>query len=108
MKWLSNCHIIAGTSFGMLHVWDIEKKRRVRRIKASRDPVLALDSHLHLVACASLDPAIKIHDLRLQKSVVLTLNGHANEVRALKFCPRGEFLASACSEGIMRLWEIKS
>ena len=65
LKWLTNQHIIAGTSHGMLHVWDIEKKRRVRRIKASRDPVLALDSHLHLVACASLDHAIKIHDLRL-------------------------------------------
>ena len=65
LKWLSNSHIIAGTSHGMLHVWDIEKKRRVRRIKASRDPVLALDSHLHLVACASLDHVIKIHDLRL-------------------------------------------
>ena len=108
LKWLSNQHIVAGTTLGSLYIFDVEKKRRVRRIKTSSEPVIALDCHLHLVAAASLDRGIKIHDLRLQHSLVLTLNGHSREVKVLKFCPRGEFLATGGSEGVLRLWEVKA
>jgi pre-mRNA-processing factor 19 len=52
------------------------------------------------------DNSIKIWDVREQKNVAVFAE-HSDMVKSINFSENGYYLASACDDGIVRLWDLR-
>jgi WD40 repeat protein len=68
---------------------------------------LAFDSRGEILAWGGGDRAIHLLDLKTKK-LLQTINGHEREIRAIKFSPKGELIATATRRGLVRLWNLET
>ncbi|XP_078040178.1 coronin isoform X2 [Augochlora pura] len=105
---------------GMIRLWEIPESglseptnEPKHMIKAHTDKIYLIKFHplaLDVLASASYDMTVKIWDLSslsLSETAVakITLIGHTDQIFSLAWSPCGQYLASACKDGKLRIYK---
>ncbi|XP_017876072.1 coronin-7 isoform X2 [Ceratina calcarata] len=108
---------------GMIRLWEIPESGLTEPtnepkhiIKAHTDKIYLIKFHplaSDVLASASYDMTIKIWDLTLLSScetavAKITLMGHTDQIFSLAWSPCGQYLASACKDGKLRIYKPRS
>ncbi|XP_034192443.1 coronin isoform X4 [Osmia lignaria lignaria] len=105
---------------GMIRLWEIPESglseptnEPKHIIKAHTDKIYLIKFHplaSDVLASASYDMTVKIWDLTLLSSSELTvpkitLTGHTDQIFSLAWSPCGQYLASTCKDGKLRIYK---
>ncbi|XP_076761754.1 coronin isoform X2 [Xylocopa sonorina] len=108
---------------GMIRLWEIPEfglaeptNEPKHIIKAHTDKIYLIKFHplaSDVLASASYDMTVKIWDLTLLSScetavAKITLMGHTDQIFSLAWSPCGQYLASACKDGKLRIYKPRS
>lgn len=97
-----------GTNSGEVHIWDINKVKRVRCLEGHNSRVGAISwSHDGLIS-GSRDKSILLRDIRCAESFHERLASHSQEVCGLKWSPDSQMFASGGNDNKMFIWTPKS
>ena len=95
-----------GKSNGLVGVWDLNAGRATKHFLHDLlgDPVTAVAFSLDdgLLATGGADGHFKIRDMRTTKLVLR--RQHPAPIRAIAFDHAGELVATACDDGVLRVW----
>lgn len=106
LSWIRDGGSIAvGTSFNQVQIWDVETRKRVRRLKGCKSRILSLSWNRHLLASGCSDGSVFISDVRVSNHRVSEMNNHTGEICSLKWCPEGKYLACAGEDAVVSIWE---
>lgn len=119
--------IAAGSTRGVLKVWDLEQAKGfpspsshpssrccgaqswtyslvVRTLTEHRAECSAVEFHPfgELLGSGSVDSSVKVWDLR-QKTCIQTYHGHEGSVRKLRFSPDGKWVVSGGVDGAVKV-----
>ena len=107
----------------MIRLWEIPETGLTEptnepsfTVEAHADKIYLIKFHpltLDVLASASYDMTVKIWDLEplaSGKSVKakITLTGHTDQIFSLAWSPCGQYLASACKDGKLRIYKPRS
>ncbi|KAG7207127.1 hypothetical protein KM043_001001 [Ampulex compressa] len=105
---------------GAIRLWEIPEAGLLEPtnlpkhlIEAHTDKIYLIKFHplaADVLASASYDTTVKIWDLSLLPSTgsalaKITLTGHADQIFSLAWSPCGQYLASACKDGKLRIYK---
>jgi WD40 repeat protein len=94
---------------GKVWAWDLKSKdggnREMTVDEEGNLSAIALSPDGQSLATAGLDGTVRIWDPETGERL-LSLVGHAREVKALAFRPDGKALASGSLDGTVRIWEV--
>lgn len=108
---------------GMIRLWEIPESGLAEPtnepkyiIKAHTDKIYLIKFHplaSDVLASASYDMTVKIWDLTLLSScetavAKITLMGHTDQIFSLAWSPCGQYLASTCKDGKLRIYKPRS
>ncbi|XP_060828733.1 coronin-7 isoform X2 [Bombus pascuorum] len=108
---------------GMIRLWEIPESGLAEptnepkyTIKAHTDKIYLIKFHplaSDVLASASYDMTVKIWDLTLLSScetavAKITLMGHTDQIFSLAWSPCGQYLASTCKDGKLRVYKPRS
>ncbi|XP_014488330.1 PREDICTED: coronin-7 isoform X2 [Dinoponera quadriceps] len=108
---------------GMIRLWEIPESGLAEPtnepkhvIEAHTDKIYLIKFHplaSNVLASASYDMAVKIWDLLLLSSAdtiiaKFTLTGHTDQIFSLAWSPCGQYLASTCKDGKLRIYKPRS
>ncbi|XP_068984370.1 coronin-7 isoform X1 [Bombus flavifrons] len=108
---------------GMIRLWEIPESGLAEptnepkhTIKAHTDKIYLIKFHplaSDILASASYDMTVKIWDLTLLSScetavAKITLMGHTDQIFSLAWSPCGQYLASTCKDGKLRVYKPRS
>jgi len=95
-----------GKSNGLVGIWDLNSGRAIKHFlhDLRGDPVTAVAFSLddHLLASGGEDGHLKIRDMGTTKLILR--RQHPAPIRAIAFDPAGELVATACDDGVLRVW----
>lgn len=103
-----NRTVVAGCHMGSICTWNIEKEAEVTSLEhLHRAAVSSIESHANgfLVASASLDAVLRVWDLR-GKGCVQSYKDSSSPLCHVKFL--GKWVATACTGGLVRLYNLKT
>ncbi|XP_024890545.1 coronin-7 isoform X3 [Temnothorax curvispinosus] len=108
---------------GIIRLWEIPESGLAEPtnepkhiIEAHTDKIYLIKFHplaSNVLASASYDMTVKIWDLSLLSSTEtaiakITLTGHTDQIFSLAWSPCGQYLASACKDGKLRIYKPRS
>ncbi|KOC65257.1 Coronin-7 [Habropoda laboriosa] len=108
---------------GMIRLWEIPESGLVEptnepkhTIKAHTDKIYLIKFHplsSDVLTSASYDMTVKIWDLTFLSSyeaaaAKITLTGHTDQIFSLAWSPCGQYLASTCKDGKLRVYKPRS
>ncbi|RLU25079.1 hypothetical protein DMN91_003171, partial [Ooceraea biroi] len=108
---------------GMIRLWEIPESGLAEPtnepkhiIEAHSDKIYLIKFHplaSNVLASASYDMTVKIWDLSLLSSTEtaiakITLTGHTDQIFSLAWSPCGQYLASTCKDGKLRIYKPRS
>jgi len=112
--------LATGDAAGGVHLWDVDKAKRIRSFKGFGVPAPAgrgvvavafgaegrAPARAGLLAAAA-DRTVKVWDAETGKELLL-IEGHEGELRALAFSSNGKVLATGGDDEAARLWDAES
>jgi eukaryotic-like serine/threonine-protein kinase len=91
---------------GALTIWDVARAREVCKFPVTaRHLSYSPDGRLLAVAGAGFQKNVRLIDSETGKDVG-TLDGHNDRVVESAFCPMGQEIASAASDGTVKIWNL--
>jgi len=95
--------IAAGLGDGTVHLWDATG-RELRTIRGHTALVTAIDFNRRAdrIVTSSVDGSVRVWDAETGEALLI-LTGHANEVSDAAFSPDDRYVASASSDGTVRI-----
>lgn len=108
---------------GIIRLWEVPESGLAEPtnepkhvIEAHTDKIYLIKFHplaSNVLASASYDMTIKIWDLSLLSSTEMaiakiTLTGHTDQIFSLAWSPCGQYLASTCKDGKLRIYKPRS
>ena len=97
-----------GTNSGEIHVWDINKVKRVRCLEGHNSRVGAISWSNDSLISGSRDKSILLRDIRCADNYHERLLCHSQEVCGLKWSPDSQMFASGGNDNKMYIWTPKS
>ena len=108
LSWMNNgIGIGVGLPTGVLEIWDVNKKVKIREIEAHSDRISSLAWNGYVVSTGSKDKLIKNFDVRIQDSEISKIRQHKQEVCALRYSLEGDLLASGGNDNTSYIWDIR-
>jgi len=101
-------HCAVGTSHAEVQIWDVTRKRCVRRMRGHSARVGSLSWNGSLLATGGRDSAVLVHDVRIREHLTATLGSHSQEVCGLKWSPSGTQLASGGNDNLLHIYDAAS
>lgn len=104
---------VAGHADSWITLWDLSAGKLLQKWKTHVEPLTAVtcspDGRLVATGAASTDPHdnLKIWDTS-NSNRITTLAGHSTPIRALRFAPKGDLLASLSTDGKLLVWNLKT
>jgi cell division cycle 20, cofactor of APC complex len=100
--------LAAGYSNGEIEIYDIEKERAVRKLRARRFRVPSLSWGSGVLSSGGRDGAIFNHDVRAEDDHISSFLMHTQEVCGLQWDPEGTCLASGSNDNAVGVWRLGS
>ncbi len=97
-----------GTNNGEVHLWDINKVKRVRVLHGHSNRVGSISWSSSLLSTGSRDKTILHRDVRCGSAFVGKLVGHKQEVCGLKWSPDEQQLCSGGNDNKLMIWNARS
>ena len=97
-----------GTNNGELHLWDLNKMKRVRVMEGHDDRIASIAWNNEIVSTGSRDKTILQRDPRCRSSYFSKLTHHKQEVCGLKWSPDGQQLCSGGNDNKLYIWNLKA
>ncbi|KAL0102978.1 hypothetical protein PUN28_018348 [Cardiocondyla obscurior] len=119
----NNQRLAVACDDGIIRLWEIPESGLTEPtnapkyiIEAHTDKIYLIKFHplaSNVLASASYDMTVKIWDLSLLSSTEtafakITLTGHTDQIFSLAWSPCGQYLASACKDGKLRIYKPRS
>ncbi|KAJ8005546.1 hypothetical protein DPEC_G00119070 [Dallia pectoralis] len=92
-----------GTKNGVVQLWDVEKRVRVRTIKSHLSGVGDLSWNQQIISSGSVLGQIHHHDYRVDTPKVGVFRQEGGVCR-LEWSPHGDLLASGSMDGLLSIW----
>jgi WD40 repeat protein len=109
VNWIETGNCLAvGLKNGHIELWDSNKLQQIRDMPGHLDRVCSLSWNNFLLSSGSKDTKILNHDVRVRKHLTHLLNGHTQEVCALKWSPDGGLLASGGNDNLLCIWDLNT
>nr|CAG8471669.1 12265_t:CDS:2 [Entrophospora candida] len=106
VSWMpTGTHIAIGTSLGFVEIWDVQKSKRIRKMKGHPLRVGALAWNSYTLSSGSRDKSIIHRDVRNKEDYTTKVIGHKQEVCGLKWNPEGTQLASGGNDNMLLIWD---
>ncbi|XP_011503045.1 PREDICTED: coronin-7 isoform X2 [Ceratosolen solmsi marchali] len=118
-----NQHLAVACDDGMIRLWEIPNSGLMEptnepnyTIEAHTDKIYLIKFHplaADVLASASYDMTVKIWDLEplisgLSIKSQITLHGHTDQIFSLAWSPCGQYVATACKAGKLRIYKPRS
>ena len=97
-----------GTNLGEVHIWDINKVKRIRTLEGHTSRVGALAWSDTCLASGSRDKSILLRDVRSPESFHERILGHKQEVCGLKWSFDDQMFSSGGNDNKMFIWTARS
>ncbi len=94
-----------GCGNGLVEVWDMETRQRLRAMAGHQVQVASLGWNDHILTSGAADGSIWFHDVRVAEHKVMELRGHEGEVCGLQWRSDGEMLASGGNDNVVNIWD---
>ena len=109
LSWMENgINLGIGLPDGIIQLWDINKKIRIREIFAHNNRVSCLSWNNNILSSGSKDRYIKNFDIRIKVPEISKIKKHKQEVCSLKYSIEGDLLASGGNDNIVYIWDIRN
>ncbi|KYQ89993.1 WD40 repeat-containing protein [Tieghemostelium lacteum] len=106
VSWIQRgTHLAVGGNDGIIQIWDVTKKKKIRELKGQTQRVNALAWNSHLLSSGGKDKVILHHDVRDPSNFSQKLIGHKHEICGLKWAPDGQQLASGGNDNLLNVWD---
>ena len=97
-----------GLPDGIIQLWDINKKIKIREIFAHNNRVSCLSWNNNILSSGSKDRYIKNFDIRIKVPEISKIKKHKQEVCSLKYSIEGDLLASGGNDNMAYIWDIRN
>ena len=109
VSWSVNGNNLAiGTYTGTVQVWDINRLKQTRNLKAHEGRVGALAWNSSVLSTGSRDRSIIMNDIKVRNHAIACLQGHKQEVCGLKWSYDEQQLASGGNDNKLFVWNKNS
>ncbi len=103
--WSLNGSLLSvGTYTGAVQIWDANKTKQIRTIKAHDGRVGSVAWNSTVLSTGSRDKAILMNDVRIKECTFAQLQGHKQEVCGLKWSQDEQQLASGGNDNKLFVW----
>lgn len=97
-----------GTNNGEVHIWDINKIKRIRTLHGHSNRVGSIAWNSTVISTGSRDKTILNRDIRTNSPFISKLQGHKQEICGLKWSPDEQQLCSGGNDNKLMIWNSKS
>eukprot|EP00928_Gymnodinium_smaydae_P008310 TRINITY_DN1302_c0_g2_i1.p1 TRINITY_DN1302_c0_g2~~TRINITY_DN1302_c0_g2_i1.p1 ORF type:complete len:501 (+),score=129.31 TRINITY_DN1302_c0_g2_i1:85-1587(+) len=88
-------------------IHELSTGRCVRHVQDQESPYACMKFHPDgLLAAGCMEKNVAVYDVKAQ-NVVATLQGHEGDVKDITFSENGYYLASASTDGTVKLWDLR-
>ena len=109
LSWMENgINLGIGLPDGIIQLWDINKKIKIREIFAHNNRVSCLSWNNNILSSGSKDRYIKNFDIRIKVPEIFKIKKHKQEVCSLKYSIEGDLLASGGNDNMVYIWDIRN
>eukprot|EP01114_Cavostelium_apophysatum_P017938 TRINITY_DN5436_c0_g1_i1.p1 TRINITY_DN5436_c0_g1~~TRINITY_DN5436_c0_g1_i1.p1 ORF type:complete len:546 (+),score=114.24 TRINITY_DN5436_c0_g1_i1:232-1869(+) len=109
VSWVEGGNYLAvGTNTGLVQIWDVSQKKKVREMIGHKARVGSLAWNSHTLSSGSRDHFILNRDVRDKAHYSSKLVGHKQEVCGLKWSSDGSQLASGGNDNKLLVWDVTS
>ena len=109
LSWMENgINLGIGLPDGIIQLWDINKKIKIREIFAHNNRVSCLSWNNNILSSGSKDRYIKNFDIRIKVPEISKIKKHKQEVCSLKYSIEGDLLASGGNDNMAYIWDIRN
>ena len=109
LSWMQNgLYLGIGFPDGIIHLWDINKKIKLREIEAHFKRVSCLSWNNNILSSGSKDAYIKNFDIRLKYPEISKIKKHKQEICSLRYSIEGDLLASGGNDNMAYIWDVRN